>query len=37
MWADGRLPADRMPLSRALLDAICRDAPFRPPFPDFHR
>ena len=37
MWADRRLPADRMPLSRALLHAIARDAPFEPRFADFHR
>ena len=29
MWADGRLPADRMPFSQAIVAAICRDEPMK--------
>ena len=35
MLATGALPAGRLPLTRAILDAICRDAPMRLAFADF--
>ncbi len=36
MWASGRLPAGAMPLSRAIVAAICRDEPLAPDWPAFH-
>jgi glycerol-3-phosphate dehydrogenase (NAD(P)+) len=34
--ARGRLDADTVPLSRALIDAICHDHPFEIPWPQLH-
>jgi glycerol-3-phosphate dehydrogenase (NAD(P)+) len=34
--ASGRLDADTVPLSRALIDAICHDHPFEIPWPQLH-
>jgi glycerol-3-phosphate dehydrogenase (NAD(P)+) len=34
--ASGRLDPDTVPLSRALIDAICRDHPFEIPWPQLH-
>jgi glycerol-3-phosphate dehydrogenase (NAD(P)+) len=34
--ASGRLDPDTVPLSRALIDAICRDHPFEVPWPQLH-
>jgi glycerol-3-phosphate dehydrogenase (NAD(P)+) len=34
--ASGRLDADTVPLSRALIDAICHDRPFEIPWPQLH-
>ncbi len=36
MWSDGRLPAARMPLARAIVDAVCDDAPMRLDFDAYH-
>jgi glycerol-3-phosphate dehydrogenase (NAD(P)+) len=35
-WASGRLNPDTVPLSRALIDAICHDHPFAIPWPQLH-
>jgi glycerol-3-phosphate dehydrogenase (NAD(P)+) len=35
-WANGRLDPDTVPLSRALIDAICHDHPFEIPWPQLH-
>jgi glycerol-3-phosphate dehydrogenase (NAD(P)+) len=35
-WANGRLDPDTVPLSRALIDAICHDHPFVIPWPQLH-
>ena len=35
-WAHGRLDPDTVPLSRALIDAICHDHPFEIPWPQLH-
>ena len=37
MMNAGTLPAARMPLTRAVLDAVCRDQPMRLAFTQFHR
>ena len=37
MMAAGTLPADRMPLMRAVLDAVCRDRPMSLDFASYHR
>lgn len=37
MMADGRLPAERLPLARAILAAVTRDAHLDLPFAAFHR
>ena len=34
--ATGRLDPDTVPLSRALIDAICHDHPFEIPWPQLH-
>ncbi len=36
MMARGTLPADRLPLARAVLDAVCRDQPLLLDFTRFH-
>ena len=35
-WTNGRLDPDTVPLSRALIDAICHDHPFEIPWPQLH-
>jgi hypothetical protein len=35
-WTSGRLDPDTVPLSRALIDAICHDHPFEIPWPQLH-
>jgi glycerol-3-phosphate dehydrogenase (NAD(P)+) len=35
-WASGRLDPDTVPLSRALIDAICHDHPFAIPWSQLH-
>jgi glycerol-3-phosphate dehydrogenase (NAD(P)+) len=35
-WANGRLDPDTVPLSRALIDAICHDNPFAIPWSQLH-
>ena len=35
-WTSGRLDPDTVPLSRALIDAICHDHPFAIPWPQLH-
>jgi glycerol-3-phosphate dehydrogenase (NAD(P)+) len=35
-WTSGRLDRDTVPLSRALIDAICQDHPFEIPWPQLH-
>jgi glycerol-3-phosphate dehydrogenase (NAD(P)+) len=35
-WTNGRLDPDTVPLSRALIDAICDDHPFAIPWPQLH-
>jgi glycerol-3-phosphate dehydrogenase (NAD(P)+) len=35
-WANGRLDPDTVPLSRALIDAICHDHPFEIPWSQLH-
>jgi len=37
MMARGELPSDGMPLTKAIVAAICRDEPLRLPFEKFHR
>jgi glycerol-3-phosphate dehydrogenase (NAD(P)+) len=37
MMSDGRLPAERLPLARAILAAVTRDAKLDLPFATFHR
>lgn len=37
MFADGRLDGDAMPLTRAVLDSVCRDQPFRTDWDRFYR
>jgi glycerol-3-phosphate dehydrogenase (NAD(P)+) len=36
-WRQDRLPAERMPLARAIVDAICRDRPLTLEWAAFHR
>lgn len=36
-WRQGRLPAERMPLARAIVAAICRDRPLTMDWTAFHR
>jgi len=36
MWSDGRLPGQSMPLSRALLAAICQNRPMAMAWNEFH-
>jgi glycerol-3-phosphate dehydrogenase (NAD(P)+) len=36
-WRQGRLPAERMPLSRAIVEAICREKPLTMDWTAFHR
>jgi hypothetical protein len=35
-WASGRLDPETVPLSRALIDAICHDHPFAIPWAQLH-
>jgi glycerol-3-phosphate dehydrogenase (NAD(P)+) len=35
-WTGGRLDPEAAPLSRVLIDAICYDHPFAPPWPQLH-
>jgi glycerol-3-phosphate dehydrogenase (NAD(P)+) len=35
-WTSGRLDPEAVPLSRALIDAICHDHPFEIPWPQLH-
>jgi glycerol-3-phosphate dehydrogenase (NAD(P)+) len=35
-WQSGRLDPETIPLSRALIDAICHDHPFEIPWPQLH-
>ena len=37
MMQAGTLPADRLPLTRTILDAVCRDRPFMLDFAQYHR
>jgi glycerol-3-phosphate dehydrogenase (NAD(P)+) len=37
MMARDALPAEHMPMTRAIVDAVCRDAPLRLDLDQFHR
>lgn len=37
MWADGRLPVAKMPMSQAIIDAVCHAKPMTIDWREFHR
>jgi hypothetical protein len=37
MMVTGALPAEQLPLMRAIVDAICQNQPFNPAWGDFFR